>query len=143
MNTLFKGNIAPSDTSVLDFNDKINILLQKCNITTNITAVNIISGHKHQPINFRVAESNLSINTKDIKLINIRGEPIVSWMLWESEFQINSYHTKSSDRNFTQNINRIVSYTSGETFHGTISETQYASGNCEFNDEFNLHFFLI
>ena len=35
----------------------------------------------------------------------------------------------SSNKNFTQNINRIVSYDTGHTFTGTISETQYASGN--------------
>ena len=63
------------------------------------------------------------------KIIHFQGKAEVSWMLWETEFQINSYHTMSSDKHFTQNINRIVSYEPRETFHGTISETQYASGN--------------
>ena len=38
----------------------------------------------------------------------------------------------SSDKNFTKNLDKIMSYDSGQTFHGTISETQYASGN-DFN----------
>ena len=41
---------------------------------------------------------------------------------------MNSYHIMSSDKNFTKNVNKIVSYETGETFPGTISETQYASG---------------
>ena len=38
----------------------------------------------------------------------------------------------SSNKNFTKNINRIMSLAPGQTFHGTISETQYASGNTAF-----------
>ena len=38
----------------------------------------------------------------------------------------------SSDKNFTKNLDKIVSYDPRETFPGTISETQYASGN-DFN----------
>ena len=34
----------------------------------------------------------------------------------------------SSDKNFTKNLDKIVSYDPGERFHGTITETKYASG---------------
>ena len=53
----------------------------------------------------------------------------VFWMLWKTEFQLNSYHTKSSDKNFTKNINKIITMNPQTPFKGTISEAQYASGN--------------
>ena len=82
-------------------------------------------------ISLKMSESSFSLKTHDkyTKVIYRQGRAVISWMLWKTEFQINSFHTMSSDKNFTQNINRIVSYEHGETFSGTISETQYASGN--------------
>ena len=81
-------------------------------------------------INLRMAQSTFSLNTSDqsIKLIHFQIHPRVFWKLWKTEFQINSYHTISSDNNFTKNLDKIVSFESGETYHGTISETQFASG---------------
>ena len=38
----------------------------------------------------------------------------------------------SSNENVTKDLDKIVLYQLGETFHGTISETQYASGNSFF-----------
>ena len=108
-------------------------MLQICNFTTNTTAVKISrdKGPKSPEINFRIAQSSFSLNTsdQDMKIIYFNGEPQGSWMLWKTTFQINSYHTISSNKNFTKNLDKIVSYDPQETFHGTISETQYASGN--------------
>ena len=53
----------------------------------------------------------------------------VSWILWKTEFQINSYHTISSDKNFTKNTDKIVASDQEEVFQGTISEIQFASGD--------------
>ena len=50
-------------------------------------------------------------------------------MLWKTQFQINSYHTISNNKNFTKNLDRIIDIDSQKTFPGIISETQYASGN--------------
>ena len=103
-----------------------------CNFTTNTTAVTIVTNHtpKSRKINLRIAQSIFSLRTsdQDIKVIFFRDTPQGSWRLWQTEFHINSFHTKSSDKNFTKNLDKIVSYDYFETFHGTISETQYASG---------------
>ena len=104
-----------------------------CNFTSNTTAVSIARDEepKSPEINFRMAQSSFSLNTsdQDMKIIDFSGSPQGSWMLWKTKFQINSYHTMSSDKNFTKNLDKIVSYDPCQTFHGTISETQYASGN--------------
>ena len=107
-------------------------MLQRCHFSTNITAITIMSEYSTKPIqiNLRMSESSFSLTTHDIytRVIYRQGRADIYWMLWKTQFQINSFHTMSSDRNFTQNINRIVSYGSGHSFYGTISETQYASG---------------
>ena len=99
----------------------------------HITAVTIESSYQtiHNEIKMRMSDSYFSLKSIDLrtKIIHLLGKPEVSWMLWETEFQINSFHAMSSDKNFTDNINRIVSYEPLHTFSGTISETQYASGN--------------
>ena len=108
-------------------------MLQRCHFFTNITAVAIVSDHRTKPIeiNLRMAKSSFSLKTHDkyTEIIDRQGEAQISWMLWKTEFQINSFHIMSNYKNFTQSINRIVSYETGQTFHGTISETQYASGS--------------
>ena len=115
------------------FDPPIDIQLQMCHFMTNITAVTITSHHgpKSPEFNLRMAQSSFSLNTSDknTKIIHFGGTPHGSWMLWKTEFQINSYHTMSNDTNFADNIDRIVSFEYQEAFHGTISETQYASGN--------------
>ena len=82
-------------------------------------------------INFRIAKSSFSLNTsdQDMKIIYFNGPLQGSWKLWKTKFQINSYHTISSDKNFTKNLDKIVSHDHGYTLHVQISETQYASGN--------------
>ena len=104
-----------------------------CNFTTNTTAVTVARDYTptSPEINFRIAQSSFSLNTSDqqTKVVHFDGRPQGLWMLWKTKFQINSYHMMSSDKNFTKNLDKIVSYDSRETFHGTISETQYASGN--------------
>ena len=104
-----------------------------CNFTTNTTAVTIArtEAPKSPKINLRMAQSSFSLNTSDqhMKIIYFSGSPQGSWKLWKTKFQINSYHTVSSDINFTKNLDKIVAYDYGETFYGTISESQYASGN--------------
>ena len=82
-------------------------------------------------INFRIAQSSFSLNTskQQTKIFFFEHIQQILWMLWKTKFQINSYHTVSSDKNFTKNLDKIVSYDQGETFHGAILETQYASGN--------------
>ena len=104
-----------------------------CNFTTNATAVTITrtDAPTSPEINFRIAQSSFSLNTSDqqIKFIHFKGRLRGSWMLWKTKFQINSYHTISSNKNFTKNLDKIVSYDLYQTFNGTISETQYASGN--------------
>ena len=110
-----------------------DILLQMCNFTTNTTAVTITRNYpsKCPEINLRMAQSSFSLNTSDqqTKVIHFSGSPKGSWMLWKTKFQINSYHTMSSNKNFIKNLDKIVSYDPSKTFHLTISETQYASGN--------------
>ena len=104
-----------------------------CSFVDNTSAVSIAREYtpKSPEINFRIAQSSFSLNTSDqeTKIIYFKGKPKGSWMLWKTKFQINSYHTISSNENFTKNLDKIVSFEAGETFHGTISETQYASGN--------------
>ena len=104
-----------------------------CNFTTNITAVTVSRGStpKSPEINLRISHNTFSLNTSDqhTKVICFHGSPQVSWMLWKTKFQINSYQTMSSNKNFIKNLDKIVSYDPGQTFYGTISETQYASGN--------------
>ena len=97
-----------------------------CNFTTNTTAVTI--ARIQSPTS---PESSFSLNTshQHMKVIHFSGRPQGSWMLWKTKFQIDSYHTMSSNKNFTKNLDKIVSYQTGHTFHVTISETQYASGN--------------
>ena len=104
-----------------------------CNFTSNTTAVTIArtEAPKSPKINLRMAKSSFSLNTSDqhTEIIYFYGSPQGSWKLWKSKFQLNSYHAISSDKNFTKNLDKIVSYDHGVTFHVTISETQYASGN--------------
>ena len=104
-----------------------------CNFTTNTTAVTITRTYavKSPAINFRIAQSSFSLITshQQTKVIYFQGRPQISWMLWKTKFQLNSYHAMSSDKNFTKNLDKIVSCDPGYTFRGTISETQYASGN--------------
>ena len=78
-----------------------------------------------------MSESTFSLNTSDkrTKIIYFEEKAQVSWMLWKTKFQINSYQTISSYKNFTKDINKIVSFESREQYHGAISEIQYASGN--------------
>ena len=130
INTLFKQNYGVVDFYAADSKD---ILFQMCNFTTDTTAVTIARSNAptSPEITFRIAQSSFSLNTSDqqTKVIHFKGIPRGSWMLWKTKFQINSYHTISSNKNFTQNLDKIVSYDLYQTFHGTISETQYASGN--------------
>ena len=110
-----------------------DILLQMCSFITNITAVTVSIHYTPQSpkMNFRIAQSSFSIYTSDqqTKVIHFSGPTQGSWMLWKTTFQINSYHIMSSDKNFTKNLDKIMSYDTGEIFHGNISEIQYASGN--------------
>ena len=107
-----------------------------CNFITNTTAVTTVREYsqKSPGINFRIARSSFSLNTSDqhTKVIYFDGSPQGSWMLWKTKFQINSYHTISSNKNFTKNLDKIVSYKQGVVFNVTISETQYASGTNSF-----------
>ena len=130
INTLFKQNYGSVDLYADQTKD---ILLQMCNFTTNTTAVTISrnQGPKSPAINFRIAQSSFSLNTSDqqTKIINFLGPPKGSWKLWKTKFQLNSYHAISSDKNFTKNLDKIVSHDYGYTLNVQISETQYASGN--------------
>ena len=60
----------------------------------------------------RMSESYFSLKSIDerIKIIHLQGKAHISWMLWKTEFQINSYHTMSSNKDFTNNTDKIVSY---------------------------------
>ena len=104
-----------------------------CNFTTNTTAVTMSRNYEYKSpeINFRIAQSSFSLNTSDqqTKVFFFRGPPQGSWMLWKTKFQLNSYHAMSSNKNFTKNLDKIVSHEYGRTFNVQISETQYASGN--------------
>ena len=100
---------------------------------TNITAVtlDLPDEPKSPEIHLRMSQSSFSVNTSDrhTKIIYFSDNTFqVSWMLWKTEFQLNSYLTMSSDKNFTKNLDRIITKDQ-QMFPGTISETQYASGN--------------
>ena len=124
-----------SDKQELYTTQTKDILLQNCSFRTNMTAVTVVniigSRLKFSEFNLRVAHSSFSLYSSDpqTKVIRFKGEPQLTWMLWKAKFQINSYNTISGDKNFTKNLHKIVSYDPGETLFGTISETQYASGN--------------
>ena len=100
---------------------------------TNITAITVVSfvGPKSPKINLQMSQNTFSLNTsdKDTKMIHFHDILHVSWMLWKTEFQINSYHTVSNNTNFTKYLDKIIQIDPQQTFLGTISETQYASGN--------------
>ena len=104
-----------------------------CNFVTNTTAVTLARGStpKSPEINFRMGKSSFSVTTSDkqTKVIYFKGRAKIIWKLWKTKFQINSYHTISSNKNFTKYLDKIVSYDATQTFYGTVSETQYASGN--------------
>ena len=119
---------------VVTVDEKTDILFEMCYFITNTTAVNFIGSEDSKPtsINLRMSQSYFTLKTSDktIRIIYFKDQLKVFWMLWKTTFKINSYHTMSSNKNFTNNINRIVVYSRGKTYHGTISETQYASGKC-------------
>ena len=100
---------------------------------TNITAVAVAAaGEPKAPeINLRMSQCSFSLKTSDkqTKIIYFYNTLQVSWIMWKTEFQINSYHTKSSDKNFTKNLDKIIQIDPEGTFPGIILETQYASGN--------------
>ena len=129
MNTIFKRNYG---NAVLDFHSPVDILLEMCHLVTNITAVNILGiyGPKSPAFNLRMSLNYFLLKTSDqnTKMIVFGGAPRSSWMLWKTEFRINSYRTISNDKNFTKNTNKFVEFIQ-ETFHVTILETKYASGN--------------
>ena len=106
---------------------------------TAMTAVGS-NGPKSPEINLRMSKTYFSLKSSDnnTKITHFFNILQMSWMLWKTEFQINSYHTMSSYKNFTNNIDRIVSFEPGETYHGTISKTQYASGNIASIDSWNV-----
>ena len=105
-------------------------MLQKCHFMTNFTAVAVANSILPE-INLRMSQSSFAVNTSDknTKIIYFATTPKVSWMLLETKFQLNSYSTMSSDKNFAKNLDKIVTIHPNQTFPGTISETQYASGN--------------
>ena len=82
-------------------------------------------------MNSRMSQSSFLLKTNDTskKIIGFQEQLQVSWMLWKTTFQINSYHIMSNNTNFTKNLDKIIWIQPQRTFQGTISETQYASGN--------------
>ena len=114
-----------------------DISLQSCRFDTQFTAMLIETTFfpDFHDINLRMTQSSFTLNTSDesIKIIHFQIQPRVSWMLRETEFQTNFYHAVSSDKNFTKELNGIVSYAPLHTYDGIISETPYASGNITLN----------
>ena len=108
-----------------------------CRFLTNIRVVRLIGneGPKPTEVSLRMSQSSFSVKAKDKnwKIIYFQYQPNVSWKLWKAAFQVNSYRTMSNDRNFKENLYKVASYDKEETYHGTISETQYASGNTASN----------
>ena len=104
-----------------------------CDVTTNITAVTVVAPEepKSRVINLRMSRCTFAVKTSDkhTRVFYFHNTFQVSWKLWKTEFQINSYHTMSNNTNFTKNVDKIIWIDPQQTFHGTISETQYASGN--------------
>ena len=87
---------------------------------------------KSPEINLQMSQCNFSLKTSDkhTKIIYFHHTLHVSWKLWKTKFQINSYHVMSNNRNFTKNLDKIIRLDDTQvTFPGTISETQFASGN--------------
>ena len=126
-------------------------MFERCHFSTNITAVLFYGneGPKPTEMNLRISQSSFSLKSRDknAKIFYLQNTLQVSWMLWKTEFQLNSYHTKSSDKNFTKNLDRIITIDNQQTFPGTISETQYASGNvyemlCSFGIAIKIKFSL-
>ena len=115
------------DRAVVSLQSTTDILFQRCHFVTNMT----VDGLKSAEINLRMSQSSFAVNTsdKDIKIIYFLDTLQVSWMLWKTEFQLNSHYVKSSDDNFTNYLDKIITINSRKTFLGTIWETQYASGN--------------
>ena len=124
-------NDGSNEALMLDGNT--DILFEMCYLTTNITAVYFHgnAGPKPTEVNLRMSQSNFTLKTtdKNTKIIYFENELQLSWMIWKTEFQINSYHTISSDKNFTNNIDKIITIYPQGPFTGTITVTRYASGN--------------
>ena len=140
LNTVFKQT--KGNQQALYLSQTKDISLQSCRFDTQFTAVTIVTSYEHDfhDIHLRMSQSSFTLHTSDqsVKVIDFQNDLSVSWKLWKTEFQINSYHTMSSDKNFTKQINRIVSYDNP----GTIAETQYASGMKAWNG-FCLNFNLL
>ena len=104
------------------------LLLESCHFLSNITALrNRPTLHKHKQCILRMTHCCFILGRSDAatKIIDTWEQITLDWVLWETSFQINHYHILSSDRNFTNSTNTIVS---GERFIRSISETPYASG---------------
>ena len=131
LNTVFKQT--KGNQQALYLSQPKNISLQSCRFDTQFTAVTIVTSYEPNfpHMHLRMSQSSFTLHTSDqsIKIIDLQNDLSVSWMLWKTEFQINSYLTMSSDKNFTKQINRIVT----DDNPGTIAETQYASGTKAWN----------
>ena len=130
LNTIFKQTNGNEPALYLA---ETNVSFQSCHFDTQSTVVDIVTSYELNIHNFnlRMFQSTFILNTSDqnIKIIHCQIKKDVSWMLWKTKFQINPNQTIYSNRNFIKYLDKIVSYDPGQTFHGTISETQYASGN--------------
>ena len=104
-----------------------------CHFITNITAVGVdgVYGPISPAINLRMSLCSFSVNTidKDTTIMYFHSTFQVSWMLWKTKFQINTCSTISNSTNFTKNLDKIIMIDPQGPFPGTITETQYASGN--------------
>ena len=118
---------------ILQIDEKTDILFQICHFITNNTVARFYGTEVSQlaQTNIRMSQSSFSLKTraKNKKAIAFEYQLQVSWMLWETKFKINSYSTISSNKNFTKYLDKIIVIDRQRMFPGTISETQYASGN--------------
>ena len=117
---------------VLGIDENTDILFEMCRFITNIRPVHFYdnAGRKSSEFNLRMSQSSFTLTSdKNIKIIFFQNTMQVSWKLWKTTFVLNSYGTMSSNKNFTKNLDRIITISPQGPFPGTVSETQYASGN--------------
>ena len=112
------------------------ISIQTCHFVTAIPVVRIVfNGVPATKILMSHSSFKLNASMPSAAVVHVNIKQI-SWMLWNTSFQINNDSIISGDLNFTKNTKKIVTLDGGAMFSESILESPYASGNILHNAEF-------